>query len=95
MANYKLEVILRGTFTTIDIRLEGIEIQLVQKDNAYHYKLYNNFNIINPLDISVRLKGWEGMQWSLEIKVEDIKIYEENSTFDHKGYVEYSTAIDI
>jgi|GEM_PF-4329143 len=90
MAKYKTEVSLQGEFTTIDVFLEGIEIPLREVNDNDYYKLYNEFEIINPLNINVRLKGWVGMKWKIIIKVEDKAAYTKSGVFDNKGFVTFT-----
>ncbi len=95
MAKHKTEVILKGEFTTIDVFLEGFEIPLREISDNEYYKLYNEFEIQNPLDINVRLKGWIGMKWKLIVKVDDNEIYANNGIFDYKGFVTFTNQINI
>lgn len=95
MAKHKLEVTLKGEFTTVDVTLEGIEIPLREiKDNVYH-RLYSHFEILNPLDIFVKLKGWTGQDWSILIKVDDQEKFKEKGTFDSKGFAKISEQVQI
>jgi len=95
MSKHKTEVNLQGEFTTIDIFLEGIEIPLRAINDNDYYKLYSAFDIVNPLNISARLKGFFGMKWKLTIKVDDQNVYSKNGTFDEKGFVTFSATKTI
>ncbi|MGV8830023.1 MAG: hypothetical protein ACWA6U_17075 [Breznakibacter sp.] len=95
MAKHKTEVILKGEFTTIDVFLEGLEIPLREINDNEYYKLYNEFEIQNPLDINVRLKGWIGMKWKFIVKVDDKEIYSNNGIFGNKGFVNFSKPVNI
>jgi len=90
MAKHKTEVSLQGEFTTIDVFLEGIEIPLREINDNDYYKLYNEFEITDPLNINVRLKGWIGMKWKITIKIDDAIVHTKNGIFDSKGFVSYS-----
>lgn len=95
MAKHKIEVILKGEFTTIDVFLEGIEIPLREINDNDYYKLYSEFEIDNPLDINFRLKGWTGMSWSILIKVDNTTVFSKKGVFDRKGFVTFSTTKTI
>lgn len=95
MTTHKTEVSLQGEFTTIDVFLEGIEIPLREINDNDYYKLYNEFVIVNPLDISVRLKGWMGMKWNFSINIDDANIYSNNGVFDKKGFVTFTATKSI
>ena len=95
MATYKTEVSLQGEFTTIDVFLEGIEIPLREINDNDYYKLYNEFVIVNPLDISVRLKGWMGMKWKFSINIDDANIFSNNGVFDEKGFITFTATKTI
>lgn len=95
LASYKVEVFLKGEFTTIDVLLEGKEIPLREVDDNEYYKLYTSFDIINPLDIHVRLKGWFGMDWSFSVKINDKEIYANEGVFDIKGFVTFTEHVNI
>jgi hypothetical protein len=90
MAKHKTEVSLQGEFTTIDVFLEGIEIPLREINDNDYYKLYNEFEINNPLNINVRLKGWTGMKWKIIVKVDDTNVYSKKGDFDEKGFVTFT-----
>jgi len=95
MSKHKTEVSLQGEFTTIDVFLEGIEIPLREINDNDFYKLYNEFEIVNPLNISARLKGWTGMKWKITIKVDDKVVYSKNGIFDNKGFVTFTATKSI
>ncbi|MBK7389089.1 MAG: hypothetical protein IPI23_08465 [Bacteroidetes bacterium] len=95
MSKHKTEVSLQGGFTTIDVFLEGIEIPLKEINDNDYYKLYSEFEISNPLNISVRLKGWTGMKWKITIKIDDINVYSKNGVFDNKGFVTFTATKTI
>ncbi len=95
MAKHKTEVSLQGEFTTIDVFLEGIEIPLREINDNDYYKLYNEFEIVNSLNINVRLKGWSGMKWKITIKVDDTTAYTKNGVFDNKGFVTFTATKTI
>lgn len=95
MAKHKTEVNLQGEFTTIDVYLEGIEIPLREINDNDYYKLYSEFEIINPLNINVRLKGWTGMKWKITIKVDETNVYSKNGVFDNKGFVAFTATKSI
>jgi hypothetical protein len=95
MAKHKTEVSLKGEFTTIDVCLESIEIPVREINDNDYYKLYNEFEIVNPLDISVRLKGWTGMKWNFSVKIDDADTYSNNGVFDEKGFVTFIASITI
>lgn len=95
MAKHKTEIFLEGEFTTIDVILEGIEISLREVNDNEYYRVFNEFEIENPLDLSYRLKGWTGMDWSIMLKVDETNVYSKKGVFDHKGFVTFSKAITI
>jgi hypothetical protein len=95
MAKHKTEVTLKGEFTTIDVFLEGIEIPLREINDNEYYKLYSEFEIQNPLDIQVRLKGWIGMKWGFSIILDDKEVYSNKGTFDYKGFVTFTVQKNI
>lgn len=95
MSTHKIEVILQGEFTTIDVFIEGSEIPLREINDNEYYKLYNGFEIINPLDVSVRLKGWAGMEWNFSIKIDGSDTYSNKGIFDNKGFVTFNAAKTI
>ncbi len=95
MDKHKIEVRLQGEFTTIDVFLEGIEIPLREVNDNDYSKLYTEFEIQNPLDINVRLKGWIGMKWALSIKIDDKEVYSKNGVFDFKGFVSFTDTKSI
>jgi hypothetical protein len=95
MAKHKTEVSLQGEFTTIDVFLEGNEIPLREINDNDYYKLYNEFEITNPMNINARLKGWKGMKWKLSITIDDIAAYSKSGVFDHKGFVNFTATKTI
>jgi hypothetical protein len=95
MARHKIEVNLLGEFTTIDVFLEGIEIPLKEINDNTYYKVYTEFDILDPLDINVRLKGWIGMKWNLSVKVDDKEFYSKEGVFDYKGFVTFTDTKNI
>jgi hypothetical protein len=95
MAKHKTEVSLQGEFTTIDVFLEGIEIPVREINDNDYYKLYNEFEIVNPLNINVRLKGWTGMKWKFSVKVDGANAYSNNGVFDEKGFVTFTATKTI
>jgi|KBSSwiStaDraftv2_1062776.scaffolds.fasta_scaffold61514_2 hypothetical protein len=95
LSSYKVEVFLKGEFTTIDVYLEGKEIPLREVDDNEYYKLYTSFDIINPLDIHVRLKGWFGMDWNFEVRVNNKQVYSNDGVFDVKGFVTFTEHVNI
>jgi hypothetical protein len=95
MAKKKVEVILKGEFTTIDIFLEGIEIPLNEINNNDFYKLYNLFEIEDPLDIHVRLKGWIDMNWEIIIKINNATVFSKHGTFDYRGFITFTETIKL
>lgn len=95
MTKHKLEVTLKGKFTTVDVKLEGKEIPLREsKDNIFHGS-YSDFEIENPLDISVLLKGWTSQDWSIVIKVDDQEKFKEEGTFGSNGTVDFTRSVKI
>ena len=95
MTKHKTELILKGEFTTIDVFLEGIEIPLREINDNDYYKLFNEFEVQNPLDIHVRLKGWIGMKWEFSVKVDSKEVYSDKGQFDHKGFITFTKHINI
>lgn len=95
MAKHKTEISLKGEFTTIDIFLEGVEIPLREINDNDYYKIFSEFEIENPLDINVRLKGWTGMKWEISIKVDGTIAYTRNGVFDKKGFVTFTATKTI
>lgn len=95
MSKHKLEVKLSGEFTTIDVYLEGTEIPLREINNGEYYKLYTEFEIKDPLDVHVRLKGWSDMKWKISIKVDDTEVLENNGVFDWKAFVTFTKQVNI
>lgn len=93
--NYKVEVFLKGEFTTIDVFLEGKEIPLREINDGDYYKLYSSFEILDPLDIHVRLKGWYSMDWSFAVKVNDKEVFKKEGEFDVKGFVTFTEKVKI
>lgn len=95
MAKHKVEVKLNGEFTTIDVFLEGIEISLREINDGEHYKLFSEFEITDLLDVHVRLKGWIDMKWSIEIKVDNKKVFNRNGEFDWKGFITFTEQVNM
>ena len=95
MANYKVEIFLKGEFKEVDVFLEGTEIPLREINDNDYYKLYNQFDIQNPLDINVRLKGWYDMFWEFSVKVNDVEKYHKNGVFDNKGFVGFTDSVIV
>ena len=95
MSKRKVEVFLKGEFTTIDVFLEGMEIPLREINNNEYYKLYTEFDIVDELDIHVRLKGWVNMQWSFKVKVDDVEKLLKSGTFDFKGFVTFTEHVKV
>ena len=95
MAKHKVELILKGEFTGIDIALEGIQIVPREINDNDYYKLFSEFEIQNPLNIHARLDGWIGMKWLLSIKVNDKEVYSRKGTFDSKGFVTFTETKNI
>ncbi len=91
----KVEVFLTGEFTTIDVYIEGREIPLREINDTEYYKLYTSFDIINPLDVHVRLKGWFIMDWSFAVKVNDQEVLSEEGQFGIKGFVTFTNQVTI
>ncbi len=95
MSKHKLEVTLKGEFTTVDVELEGKEIPLRESgDNIFSWT-DSNFEIENPLNISVRLKGWTSQDWSIVIKVDDQEKFKKEGTFDSSGFVNFPAEVQI
>ncbi len=86
----KVEVFLKGEFTTIDVYLEGREIGLREVNDNEYYKLFNEFVIEGPLNIHVRLKGWSGSKWSFLVKVNDKEFFKTNGTLSSSGFVTFT-----
>jgi len=95
MAKHKLEVILNGEFTGIDIAIEGKQIVPREINDNDYYKLFPEFVIQNPLNIHVRLDSWFSMKWKLIIKVDDIELFSKKGEIDNKGYVTFTEEINI
>jgi hypothetical protein len=95
MAKHKIELLLKGEFTGIDISLEGIQIDPREINDHDYYKLFSEFEIRNPLDIHARFDGFIGMKWSVLIKVDDKVIYTREGVFDYKGFVTFTDTKDI
>ncbi len=86
----KVEVFLKGEFTTIDVYLEGKEIGLREINDNEYYKLYNEFYIDGQLDIHVRLKGWNTSKWSFTVKLNDKELFAKSDKFDSSGFVTFT-----
>jgi len=95
MAKYKVEVQLTGVFTTIDVFLEGIEIPLREVEPNKYVKIYSAFEIVNPLDIHVLIKGWIGMKWAFLVRVNDKQVFKKEGEFDKKGYATFTETVNI
>jgi len=95
MAKKKLEINLKGELTGIDIVLEGIRIIPREINDNDYYKIYNQFEIQNPLDIHIRLDGWIDMKWEFVIKIDNKKVYSKKGKFTHKGFVTFNDKINI
>lgn len=95
MANHKLEVFLKGEFTGIDIALEGKQIVPREINDNDYYKLFTEFEILNPLNIHVRLDGWFSMKWKFIIKVDNVEVFSNKGEFDEKGFVTFTKERNI
>jgi hypothetical protein len=95
MSQHKVEISLQGEFTTIDVFLEGKEIPLKEINDNDYYKVYTAFEIFDPLDISVRLKGFMNMKWKITIKVNDSTLFTKSGVFDSKGFVTFKATKTI
>jgi hypothetical protein len=95
MPHYKTEVTVKGELTTVDVILEGTEIPLREINENEYYRSYSEFEVVEPLDVSVRLKGWTGMKWSVEIKLNDNVVLSKKGEFDVKGFVTFSEPCNV
>ena len=88
----KLEIILRGEFTSTRVSIEGTQIPLYRSGKGELCKTYEYFDVLWPLDLSVMLKGGLGKKWEVIVKVGGKTIIHRSGMFVEKRWVTLSGA---
>jgi hypothetical protein len=95
MKQGKLEVTLEGSFTTIEVFVEGQRIKLFEKKEHVYTRTYEKFEVNDTLDIVCNLYGWRGRDWKLEVKFEGTSFFADSGTFDKSGFVKIKKSIQL
>jgi hypothetical protein len=86
----KIEVILRGEFTNMDINIEGLHVPLYRSGQGEYVKSYEYFEIQWPLDVNIRLKSGLGKRWEVIIRLGGKSIFRRNGMFLEKRWITLS-----
>src|SRR5687767_2422402 len=83
----KVEIMLRGEFTGIDINMENQQLPVFSTGTGTYSGTYNKLEIKWPLDFNVTLKSGIGKAWELVVSVGGKVAFRKSGTFVQKRWV--------